>query len=480
MKAFTAICFGFLLATVLRTGYSQEVVVTYLSWFQPYGTTVGCNQWRAAGSNYEGRRRAGLNFPNRSEKIKPRGEILPLTFGLSQAGRDYIRSELELIKLAGFDVIAYDMLPDPNPKYPSFANAAYCGLDLFERYGDIAGELGLKLTLFSDIKNRSSDYPRTYTFTNEEWLSAYTTIGRMYGDKSWFWKPRGVPAIFQFGATVGAMAGKSGNEAIKGWDSLANELSQRRMPLDIFLDIRPSDEIRLFTQQRSGSMIPFVFAPGAPYGFLNRYLTSLSNRSPFLTWSVSPGYYNRSLMAHLPPDFARIHKSYMQAIKEKAKVLMVTTWNDLEEDTDIMPSQTKGMALASIFGFYNKWYKSGVQPSIERSTLIIALPQRQFANIKSGPPSWGDGIAEGEGTMQGKIAYYWALLKDDGWLDINGTRIGLPAGLSFGTHQFGSVTSVQVLTSFNARGFSQIEAAAQEGEREADPGRTYRYLTLEE
>lgn len=458
---------------------ARESIVTYLSWYPSFGTVVGCDKWRDGGADYAKRAIQGVNRPHVAERSLASEYTSPITYALSANGGEHIKTELSQIKAAGFDVVAYDMLPSPTPKRPAFARPAYCGLDLFNRVGQIADKLDLKVAVFSDIKNTSADFPGGYTFNSSEWQSAYATILKYYGDEPWYWKPRGRPAVFQFGATVGAIKGLHGVNAIREWGKIANSFSVSGMSLDIFLDVRPNDYLALDVADGDGGVMPFLFAPGAPSQFSNKFLKDLAVRTPYLVWSVSPGYYNRRLHAYLPPDFMRIHNAYSSALVNNAQAMLVATWNDFEEETDIVHSTHKSNGLLKVFEFYNAWFKSGILPISSKSTIVFAIPSYSFEHTQSASPTWGGGINDAKNHPYGQVVYYWAYIKNNGWFTINGRKVNLRTGLNIGKENIGKATDLNISSSFGGYATAQIESIEDEGTKNTDPGMTFVYKMLE-
>ncbi|MBP2638704.1 MAG: hypothetical protein H6Q72_4611 [Firmicutes bacterium] len=457
----------------------RQSIITYLSWYPSFGTAVGCDKWREGGPDYAKRAIQGLNRPLVARASHASEYSSPITYSLSVNGGLNIKSELTQIKSAGFDVIAYDMLPSPNPMRPRYSGPAYCGLDQFNRFGQIADELSLKVALFSDIKNLSADFPGGYSFNSIDWQGAYSTVVKYYGDKPWYWKPLGRPAIFQFGASVGAMKGLNGVGAIHEWEKVVKSVSESGNALDVFLDVRPADYYALTVAEGDGKVMPFLFAPGAPSVFLNKFLKDLASRTPYPIWSVSPGYYNRKLRVYLPPDFSRIHAAYSNALANNAQAMLVATWNDFEEETDIVESTHKGSALLKVFEYYNAWFKYGKPPPLKYPLMVFALPSYRFENVRSSQPTWGGGEADAKNNEYGQVVYYWAHMKADGWVLINDRKILLHNGLNIGKVDIGRAPNINIFNSLGGAVSSQVKWLENESDKGTDPGMTFVYKMLE-
>lgn len=72
-----------------------------------------------------------------------------------------------------------------------------------------------------------------------------------------------------------------------------------------------------------------------------------------------------------------------------------------------------------MFAYYNAWFKSEVQPAIERDRVMIAYPICVPRKVTS------------NGTYA-PTTVYWALCRTPRILSLGGREIALPAGLSYG------------------------------------------------
>ena len=461
---------------------SKTAIVSYMSWYPSIGAINGCNLWKHNGFLYRNHKDATYkNYPIGSfEKSSSIPNSDPISFANSALGKSAVESDLNEIKKAGFDVVAYDMLPDPNPKFPELNGPGYCNMSLFSLYGELGIKKGLKFALLSDIKNVSGDYPNGYQFNESQWYRAYENVISKYSMEDWYWKIEGAPVFFQFGATTGAISGKKGADAIHSWINILEDLNKQGKKTKVFLDVRPREFESNVTKFNSVGANPFLFAPGAPYNFINKFMTELKANNDYIIWPVNVNYANKKLKVFLPPDFSRIDSLYSTAILNDADSVFFNTWNDFDEDTDATPSRNKSKAIITLLNYYNTWFKTGKKPTTDISQIIIAAPQHRFSKTVSSAPKWGGGATEGEDENPSQVIYYWVNLKQNGWVKVGQDRINLPKGVSFGKVLINKSEIVEIDTFIGGATNIKIKQFELESDKPNTPGRSYQYLLINE
>jgi hypothetical protein len=413
----------FLLFSSIQTLATEKpvTIVTYITWFPAFATMNGCNLWTLGELGYERSIKEGVrNYPYPSKLLQERQfltEFAPSTpkkafeaTSLNLKIQNILDQELSDIKKSGFDVVAIDILPIP----PDATNITqvFCGIPAVEYIGKRASLMGLKSTILSDVMNRSGDYPNGRVMTVAEWEKIYQNMIQKAHNWKWYWKKNDkYPIIFQFAAGEGSIMEDGtrlhGRKAILRWNEIKKRLDAKNFKAMYFLDFR-SDSIPVLFVNNDANLGGFVFAPGAPQGLVNKLSLQIKNSTHDTVWTVSPGYYSQKLKVFLAPDFSRIHKAYTEAISNGVNKILFITWNDLLEDTDMVPSLNKGDALVKLLAFYNEWFKTRIQPVRDKSILIFASPLRRPETITSHPPVWaqGNGKSYNEDQTHQKI-YYW-------------------------------------------------------------------------
>ena len=69
---------------------------------------------------------------------------------------------------------------------------------------------------------------------------------------------------------------------------------------------------------------------------------------------------------------ATLRATWMSAIKSKADLVMLLTWNDYSEGTSFAPSLRHGYSLLDLNSYYLSWYRTGKAPKIANETLFIS------------------------------------------------------------------------------------------------------------
>ena len=67
-----------------------------------------------------------------------------------------------------------------------------------------------------------------------------------------------------------------------------------------------------------------------------------------------------------------LRATWTNAIKSKADLVMLLTWNDYSEGTSFAPSLRHGYSLLDLNAYYLSWYRTGKAPKIARETMFIS------------------------------------------------------------------------------------------------------------
>lgn len=462
----------------------RQVVVTVLSWYSPLGALNGSKWWRQDGYKYEDAKASNgvKNYPLTSGITLP---VLGPKVGSDEFHTLQYQAALEdlrQMRMAGFDVAAFDMLPMPafNPKKPlDSTNTPFTHYETFLQWLKAGEAVGMKVALFADIKNHSADYPKGYTLDVQEWVNALG--GGLDNAKSFssLWRLDGKPVIIHFGTDVSSgappMAGDKNPDG--GWRYVLKSLRESGRSFYFIADVRPNTFGGVEVWSGLADAV-HIFAPASTASYLSDTQTAMSSAYtvPYM-WSVSPGYYNAQQKIYTEPDFRRIHDTYVAAMKSGAKLINVLTWNDFGEDTDIAPSANKGRALLDIFSYYNNWFKWGAPPLTKVDEVILAYPTRIPTKVQSFSRSEGP-LKELGQTYAPKV-FYWANIKTGRTLEVAGVgKVKLPSGLSMG--ELGMATPSSMLV--NLGGYSKrlpiIRKISSENQQENEGGLEYSYVIM--
>lgn len=467
------------LLSISSNALAQEKVamVAYLKWYSAAGASNGCESWKVGEFGFRHSRTSSIkNYPLASQVIPTYGsQVGPNGLDSHSSALRALEAEFTSVRDAGFDVVALDILPVPEAWIESTKRGSGCGLGALGFFGEQAAKVGLKTALLSDVMNRSGDFPQGVRMKHDDWIKYYAEVIRLAKSSSWYYKSAGFPVIMQFGSTERSIDELTGRTAVSRWQDVHDKLEAQGLDGFYYMDLRPG--VMDFESRRRGA---FIFAPGAPQGYIDTLNRRLISANRDVLWTVSPGYYNQRVGAFLPPDFRRIHESYAGAIAAGARKLLFISWNDFEEETDIAPSGTKGDALAWLVGFYNRWFKTEILPKLDSPVLLVASPIRQPSRVLSHGPRWmNQSNSYGESDRPNRL-FYWVYSKAAGALRLNGqVRAMVEPGVSFGEIQLeDSSSGVLSLEGLPGHIGYRVEATGSESQRKGEGGLEYRYQRL--
>ncbi len=78
-------------------------------------------------------------------------------------------------------------------------------------------------------------------------------------------------------------------------------------------------------------------------------------------------------------------ESWLAAIESDAPVAALQTWNDLSEDSAIMPESNHGYAFFELNKYYAEWFKSGKAPAIEKEEILLFHHPQVVEGLKLPP-----------------------------------------------------------------------------------------------
>ena len=409
----------------------REVLVSVMNWNSPIGGIVdGSQRWGL--SNYAYLRQTNgsidMNYPLSSGVSLP-DEVVYASDEFYRLQREGAKHDLSLMKAGGFDAVMYDGSPtaqfdSTHPLSPS--NQPFIGYLVFREWLIAATASGMKVGFSPDIGWKT---------TAASWIERLSFILNDSGSHPSQYRIDGKTVIMHFGTSYSMKAPPVPGDPKpdEGWRKVTGALREKGHSFYFAADIRPSDA-NIADWHLTADAV-YLFAPAGPRTYfpdVHPLMASrMSNTLPII-WSVSPGYYNPRLRSYTEPDFERIHLTYLAAMSNNAERLIVLTWNDFAEDTDIVPSANKGSSLYDVFTFYNKWFKSGVMPKPLRDRVIIAMPKTIPRAVKSKASKWGGGNLFWPNSDYAPKVFYWAVVAKPRRLSVGGKTVDLPAGLSFG------------------------------------------------
>lgn len=480
----------------------KETVVSVMCWYSPLGSMNGVKNWQVGGYQYE-RNRSGeskANYPAASGlKLPPALVIGSEEYRALQA--EAAKLELDNIKRGGFDVAVFDMLPWPayDPSAPlSISNVPFNEFQTFLSWLQAGEAVGVKVGLSPDVQNRSGDYPKGYKLNADEWTRNLAGAYDQIKDYPALWRIEGRPAAIHFGTSI--LAGNAppvpgDPDPDGGWRKVLANLKAQGKNYYFVADIRPLDK-NIEAWDKIADAV-YSFAPAGPKNYFAEIHPILEKKFsiPFL-WTLSPGYFAPAVKSYTEPDFERIHKTYLAAIKSGTKRMVFLTWNDFGEDTDIAPSANKGNCLLDVVAYYNAWFKSGKLPDIAAEKIIVSYPVFIPENITFKTPVWGEPkknqeryeVSEAvlkENPNWGDWAapaykpkvFYWALSKTKKVLEIPGAgKVELPVGLSFGELGLAKAGPMSATLAGKTIELPPVLAAVDD----RDVGLRFRYVNLSE
>ena len=421
---------------------TRTTVAVVLSWYTILGASNGRVGWKNDGFAYksitENKARHWKSLLHNAPLASRQFEVRPTPSRLSNAYwnlvREAAREELGLLKEAGFDVFAFDMLPNPNFD-PNIVmgpnNEPFALFSEFKIWLDVAGEYGMKGIVFADIWARSGDFPTRVVLNDRQWIDTISASIEVVGQSANYWRRGSRPVLMHFGTDrrMGAAPISSSSATHGGWADILGSLKKRGLDIFFVADVRRPDIEKDEWVPWASAL--YMFIPSAPTSYIVDFQTeSAKEFGSDWFWVVSPGYY-RPGVAYVKPDFSRLHSSYAAAAKSSSEVLVFLTWNDFEEETDIVPSLRKGPGLNNIVKCYNSYFKTRGWACDE--LLVIAYPPAIGVDQQTpSPRNWGGRLAWSEKPFADEY-YFWAFSDVAGRvLNCESGNVTLRAGVNFG------------------------------------------------
>lgn len=474
--------------------------VVAVHWYSPMGQINGTVSWQ----DYRYASAKGGTVRNYPAALDSPGDLYGTAVAMAgSAANDFhvqmrrlAFRDLSNMRAAGFDNLLYDMLPSPNwtnaktlQRPSSVADASFAepllGYIAFLQYVAAAELTGMTVAPLADIRNTSADYPGGHTLDTTEWTAVLQGALDNLPASSAVFKVGGVPVLAHFGSDRGD--GHPPDPAVTrrdgGWLDVIEDVRDSGRALHFVADYRPNlsdpsvnqDWVTDPDPSRRANAL-YMFAPAGTEEFMRDY--QHGQRAEFSVprwWTVSPGYYNAAA-SFTQPSFSRIHETYLQAIADEIENLVVLTWNDFGEDTDIAPSANKGRCLTDIFAHYNEWFHTGREPA-PRDQIVIVYPMRSPSSITTEASDYGPyGESPGFSPMK---AHYWASLRAPARIVLaGGTPVTAPKGTSTGA--LGTVTEGRQWLSVNGKAMelSMIAPSGAESQRSSGGGLEHRYLDV--
>jgi hypothetical protein len=97
--------------------------------------------------------------------------------------------------------------------------------------------------------------------------------------------------------------------------------------------------------------------------------------------------------------FAGCYYQWRRAIDSHARIVYITTWNDLTEDHSVMPEELHGYAYYELTKYFIKWFKSGTRPPVEKEQILLFHhPQLTEKPLQTPPRAFLAGRYENQAT----------------------------------------------------------------------------------
>ena len=232
---------------------------------------------------------------------------------------------------------------------------------------DVAKNIGLQGCIFADVWNMSGDFPNKAKLSPDRWVEVLVAALRTAKTERAYWLKNGSPVVFHFATDkrMKAAPDPDADDVDGGWRNIVKRVRTQESIYFVADARRPDIEGDSWLGWADAI---YMFSPASPTKYMVDFQSQVAEKyGARYFWSASPGYY-RPKLSFVAPSLKRLDEVYSAAVESKSQILVWETWNDFEEETDIVPSMRKGRASCST---WLAVITSGLKPAGSSSAKIL-------------------------------------------------------------------------------------------------------------